>query len=193
MNSFSIRNGAPSLSCPPRLPALRTRRRRTGRSSAARTRSCRWRRCRQPATARSSRPAGPDGGSRWGFWTSQAPDDGWWTRQPNGTLQRFMALGVTGTTGPGRVGVESGHTFAQRFDDAYDGGIDGKRAFLARAGAANAYTDGAWLWDGVRNIEIARSPATPAIFRRTGAARHSRASSGNRSTPRVATSHSARS
>ena len=59
MNSFSIRNGAPSLSCPPRLPALRTRRRRTGRSSAARTRSCRWRRCRQPATARSSRPAGP--------------------------------------------------------------------------------------------------------------------------------------
>lgn len=159
MNSYSIRNGA-------HIAALSA-----ALAGAAHAQTVNWTVVggqnavvpmapMQAAGDRAIESAGwTDGGSRWGFWTSQAPDAGWWTRQPNGMLQRFMALGVTGTTGPGRVGAESGHTFAQRFDDAYDGGIDGKRAFLARAGTANAYTDGVWLWDGVRNIEIARSTA----------------------------------
>ena len=101
-----------------------------------------------------------DGGQgRWGYSSSQSSDDGLWARSPNGTLQRYMAPGVIGAAGPGRSGAEFGHVFGQRFDQAYDSGRDGRRAFVARAGIANQYSDGVWLWDGTRNVEIARSVA----------------------------------
>jgi hypothetical protein len=90
-----------------------------------------------------------------------SPDSlaGYWTRQA-GTFVRYAELGVTGTTGPGRSGAETAHVFQTLYTGEGAASPDGRRLLLARAGEAGSSTNssyGMWLWDGVRNVEIARA------------------------------------
>jgi hypothetical protein len=91
-----------------------------------------------------------------------APDSaqGYWALR-QGVWTPYVRNGVTGATmGPGRNGAEAGHVFQLHATDQGYAGADGQRAFAARAGAPgdtlNA-TWGAWRWDTVKNIEIARA------------------------------------
>ena len=85
---------------------------------------------------------------------------GYWARR-QGAWTQYARNGVTGTTmGPAREGAEAGHVFQLLATDQGYAGVDGQRAFTARAGAPgdtlNA-TWGVWRWNTSRNIEIARA------------------------------------
>jgi len=83
--------------------------------------------------------------------------DGNWL-QRGSLLAPYAQLGVTGALGPGRSGAESTHVFRRLY---YGDSIgDGARAFGATANdpadSSDSASQGIWLWDGTRNIEIAR-------------------------------------
>lgn len=106
-----------------------------------------------------------NGSGRFTFAAENSADYGLWAGNlaTGASSQRFFQFGVTGATGPGRSGGEAGHVFHERYDSQYyvDAGPDGQRVFLARAGApgtSSAQTsNGAWRWDGSRNIEVSRN------------------------------------
>lgn len=84
---------------------------------------------------------------------------GYWARQ-SGTFTRYAELGVAGTTGPGRGGSEATHVFQTLHSGEGAAAPDGQRLLLARAGEPGSSTNlsyGIWLWNGVRNTEIART------------------------------------
>jgi hypothetical protein len=90
-----------------------------------------------------------------------SPDSlaGYWARQL-GAFVRYAQLGVAGTTGPGRSGAEAAHVFQTIYSGAGAASPDGRRLLTARAGEAGSTTNssyGMWLWDGTRNLEIARA------------------------------------
>lgn len=92
--------------------------------------------------------------------TSPDTAEGYWA-QRQGAWTQYARNGVTGATmGPGRTGAEAGHVFQLHSTDQGYAGIDGQRAFAARAGAPgdtiNA-TWGVWRWDTTKNVEIARA------------------------------------
>jgi len=85
---------------------------------------------------------------------------GYWALR-QGTWTQYLKTGVIGSSmGPGRTGAEVGHVFQDYATDQGYSGVDGQRAFLARAGAPGDTTNatwGVWRWDTTRNIEIARA------------------------------------
>ncbi|MEO5561381.1 MAG: hypothetical protein ABIO49_15585 [Dokdonella sp.] len=92
--------------------------------------------------------------------SSPAVSIGYWARR-QGVLKRYMQTGVADATGPGRTGGESSHVFREITSGWGDVSPDGQRIFVARAGdpaasLANA-SYGLWRWNGVKNIEVART------------------------------------
>lgn len=86
-------------------------------------------------------------------------DRGLWART-NGAFVRYMQYNVNGVTGPGRTGTDAGHVFTQLHDEYEDVAPDGSRVFLARAGnpaVPSTLSNGAWVWTGSGNREVARS------------------------------------
>jgi hypothetical protein len=83
-----------------------------------------------------------------------------------GTLGSFASLLATGSTGPGRSGGEAGHVFRTLYF-RQDAGAGPHRVFAARAGEptqpADAATFGVWVWNGQRNLEIARLDVAGAL------------------------------
>ena len=62
--------------------------------------------------------------------------------------------------GPGRSGSETTHVFQTIYSGEGAASPDGRRLFAARAGEPGSATTasyGLWLWDGTRNVEIARA------------------------------------
>ncbi|HVH35467.1 MAG TPA: hypothetical protein VM847_15280 [Tahibacter sp.] len=84
---------------------------------------------------------------------------GYWA-SVGSTFARYAQLGATGNTGPGRGGAEAGNVFLNIYTGGSGAAPDGQRVFLGRAGdAASPATAsyGLWRWDGVRNVEVART------------------------------------
>jgi hypothetical protein len=85
-----------------------------------------------------------------------APDGNWFER--GGALAAYAQVGATGALGPGRSGAESSHVFRRLYYG--DSAGEGARAFGATANDPSADPGdaslGIWLWDGKKNVEIAR-------------------------------------
>lgn len=91
--------------------------------------------------------------------TSPSSLQGYWT-QRGGKLVRITQPNVVGPFGPGRSGVEAAHVFLAINSGGADAAPDGQRSFVARAGDPAATlnaTYGAWRWNGIGNVEIARA------------------------------------
>lgn len=92
-----------------------------------------------------------------------SPDasDGYWARNAQGTLKRYMQPNVTGPLGPGRSGAESQDVFRDYNTAWGTASADGQRYFFGRAGGASApaadLSYGLWRWDKTHNIELFRS------------------------------------
>jgi len=86
---------------------------------------------------------------------------GYWSQQ-GGSFVRYTQLGVTGNLGPGRSGSEAGNVFLNIYTGDGAAAPGGQRTFLGRAGDSGSPATasyGVWRWDGVRNVEVARSLA----------------------------------
>lgn len=87
---------------------------------------------------------------------TSTPDGNWFERGTG--FAPYAQIGASGALGPGRAGAESTHVFRRLY---YGDSIgEGARAFGATANdpgdpAGNA-AQGLWLFDGSRNVEIAR-------------------------------------
>ena len=103
-------------------------------------------------------------GFQWSANTNLLNPDGNWF-ESGSTFTQYAGVGVIGAQGPGRSGAESTHVFRRLYyGDAFNAAA---RAFGATANdpadpAGNAST-GAWLWDGTKNVEIARVGASGAL------------------------------
>ena len=99
-------------------------------------------------------------------------------RELSGALQPYAQLGVTGSTGPGRTGAESGHVF-RRLTNAStsyvfsDTNQQDARVFTGYAGAPAASLDnspiGAWISTSAGNTEFARFATDGALGPALGA------------------------
>lgn len=91
------------------------------------------------------------------------PDGNWF--EHGSTFTQYAALDVAGSLGPGRSGAENSHVFRQLYPGDSIG--TGERAFGAMASAPGApssdITQGIWLSDGTRNVEIVRSGSDGAL------------------------------
>ena len=104
--------------------------------------------------------------------TSPDTAEGYWALR-RGSWTQYVRNGVAGSTvGPARTGAEAGHVFQTHIIDQGYAGVDGQRAYAARAGAPgdtlNA-TWGVWRWDTSKNIEIARALTDGALGPNLGA------------------------
>ena len=103
-------------------------------------------------------------GFQWSANTNLLNPDGNWF-ESGSTFAQYAGVSVIGAQGPGRSGAESTHVFRRLYyGDALNAAA---RAFGATANdpadaAGNAST-GAWLWDGTKNIEIARVGASGSL------------------------------
>lgn len=97
---------------------------------------------------------------------------GYWALR-QGAWTQFLKTGVTGAAmGPGRTGSEAGHVFQDYASDQGYAGVDGQRAFVARAGAPGDTTNatwGIWRWNTASNVEIARALTDGALGPNLGA------------------------
>jgi len=103
---------------------------------------------------------GDRGGGTMGFQlapsTGLYADGNWLLR--GSVLAPYAQVGATGALGPGRSGAESTHVFRGLY---YGDSIgEGPRAFGATANdpadSPDDASQGIWLWDGTRNVEVAR-------------------------------------
>ncbi|MBL8299818.1 MAG: hypothetical protein JNN30_15885 [Rhodanobacteraceae bacterium] len=97
--------------------------------------------------------------------TSPSTLAGYWARQ-SGNFVRYAQADVTGTAGPNRSGGEAAHVFQAISTGGGGTSPDGQRLFSARAGESGSTVTasyGVWLWNGTRNIEIARSQTDGAL------------------------------
>ena len=104
--------------------------------------------------------------------TSPDTAEGYWALR-RGVWTQYVRNGIPGSTvGPGRTGAEAGHVFQTYIVEQGYAGVDGQRAYAARAGAPgdtiNA-TWGVWRWDTGKNIEIARALTDGALGPNLGA------------------------
>jgi len=106
------------------------------------------------------------GASQFSFrMTSPATFEGYWAFR-NGRFTRYTQVGVVGTLGPGRSGIEAAHQFLSVNSGQGDSSADGQRVFVARAAdPANpiASSYGLWRWNGSSNVEFARAETDGAL------------------------------
>lgn len=83
-----------------------------------------------------------------------------------GNLAAYAELSATGVPGPGRAGGEAGHVYRTLYQ-RQDASAGPHRVFAGRAGEptqpADAATFGVWMWNGQRNLEIARLDVAGAL------------------------------